>query len=224
MLTVYDLQLMQRMVTYYKRLLAKESPTEKEHFKTIHLRLSITMAHELVHLYNLFLQRQRYQHTPPDVSYGGYGDKRTGESGRYWEWHIFGGVVEMRDNADKMEIIGIRDATCSRCSRITTEAINGILARDLNRWLEPGSRLIESENKPAGTVKINPFHWRTHYLDCLPAPPPPGKAQGPPELSESQINRLIGPKMLAAPSYSLSGQDLRAFSREPRTRLRQVRA
>ncbi|KAJ4417538.1 hypothetical protein N0V82_006097 [Gnomoniopsis sp. IMI 355080] len=215
-------KLMQRMVTCYKTLLNKDSQMGKEHFRTIHLRLSITMAHELVHLYNLYLRRQRSQHTPPDVTYGGYGDKRTGESGRYWERRIFGGVVEMRDNSDKMEIIGIRDTNYTKCSRITTEAINGILARDLNRWLEPGSPLIELEHKPAGTARIDAFKWRTNYFECLPTPP--DNVQGPPELSGKQIIRLVGSGMLASASYSLCGQDLRAFAREPRTRLRQVQA
>lgn len=219
---------MRRMATYHQVLSKKDSQKDRDQFKALHLRLSITVAHELVHLYNLFLQRQRSQHTPPKVTYGGYGNDEVGESGRYWESLVFGGVVEMRYTSkmpeDRMETIGIRDTHCTNAWIITTPAINGILARDLDRWLERGSTLIDSEHKPAGITKIAGFKWKTGYFECLPAPPPPGKAQGPLELSESEIKLLIGSKMLASPSYSLRGQDLRAFAREPRTRLRQVRA
>lgn len=71
------------MADAYSVLRTRDSETNKRHFRNLHFRMAVTMGHELVHVYNLFLRRGRFDHTPPRVTYGGYGDDRAGESGRY---------------------------------------------------------------------------------------------------------------------------------------------
>ncbi|KAB5578809.1 hypothetical protein GE09DRAFT_561656 [Coniochaeta sp. 2T2.1] len=216
--------LMFRLADACRVLMARDSESNKRHFRNLHFRLSITMAHELVHVYNLFLRRGRYDHTPPHVTYGGHGDDRAGESGRYWEYVVLGGFVDMRDTtpnpADRMEAVAIRDSHGQKVWRIKADVIDGILERNFNRWLEPGTPLNDPEHpKNQFTELISTFDWKNRFVDIFPAPP---KAEQGLQLSSTHIGWLTGRELLQSARYNMSGPDLRAFCVQPRTLLRQA--
>lgn len=111
--------LMTRMGNAYKYIVAdRDVEKHAAHFRTLHLRLSITMAHELVHVFTLFLKRAEDEHTPPRTTYAGKGDKETGEAGRFWEGHFLGGWVDMRLDREGQETIALRSDENSKRWRI----------------------------------------------------------------------------------------------------------
>ena len=182
------------------------------------------MAHELVHVYNLFLRRGRYDHTPPRITYGGYGDNLAGESGRYWEYVVLGGFVDMRDTtsnpADRMEAVAIRDSHGQKVWRIKTAVIDGILDRNFNKWLEAGIPLNDPEHpKNQFTELISTVDWKNRFVDIFPTQ---SKAEQGLQLSSSHLGWLTGRELLQSAKYNMSGPDLRAFCVQPRTLLRQA--
>jgi hypothetical protein len=203
-------------------LIGRDSETNRRHFRYLHFRLSVTMAHELVHIYNLFLRRGRFDHTPPHVSYGPYEDDQAGEFGRYWEHLVFGGFLDMRDTsedpANRMEAIAIRDSHGQRVWRLKTAVIDGILERDFRRWLEPGMPLNDPEH-PKGlfTEVIQPHHWTSRFCNMFPAP---REGERGLQLSPAHIAWLTGKAAPRSPSHDMSGQDLRLFTVRPMPVLR----
>jgi hypothetical protein len=99
------MQLIKTLVTLYtqsNRNDAKAIPR----FRTLFVRLGITVAHELCHVFTNYLAANKISHTPPNITYGPYGDGNTGESGRVWEFGVFGGFVDIRME-DGCEILAV---------------------------------------------------------------------------------------------------------------------
>lgn len=216
---------MNRLAGACRILKTTESETNTRHFRNLHFRLAITMAHELVHVYNLFLQRSQHNHTPPHVTYGGYGDDKVGESGRYWEYILLGGFADMRQTPEGMEAITLRDSHGQKCWRIKAAVIDGILGRHFNKWLQPGTPLNDPEHpKNQVTELITTIDWKTKFKDVFPPVPATQAAQGPQQMLPAQIARLTGPEMLKTPRYNMCGQDLQTFALQPRVVLRQASA
>lgn len=180
------------------------------------------MAHELVHVFNLFFRRRRQAHTPPHVTYGGFGNTRVGESGRFWEYQTFGGFVDMRENtALRMVAVAIRDSHGQHVWRIKNAVVDGILRRDFNKWLRPDEPLND-EDHPKGvlTEYMPTINWKNKYSDIFP-PSLPSEQNA--ELSAGQISSLTSLKALQNfPKYNMSGPDLRAFVSDPRPSIRQA--
>ncbi len=226
--------------------LKNSRPNAVGRFRTLHTRLAITMAHELVHVYNLFLRRDRASHTPKDIKYGPFGNDRAGESGRYWEHAVFGGYVDMRlDDASGVEAIAIRDASNKRAWQFRPAVINGILNRNFKMWLAPAALhdpehpLNELNSRHPRNNPQHPLHdphhpehpnppitramealaWKKNFQDVFPEPPAQGHKE-PPELLNSQLHWLMGKGASALPKYNMAIADLRAFPFHPGTVLR----
>jgi hypothetical protein len=180
-------------------------------FQTLLCRLSITFAHELAHVYTLFLQRVKSEHTPPRLSYGGYGDDEVGESGRYWESRVFGGTVDMREGP-QIEAIALCGHPSGKVWRLRSHLIQRLIARDFS-WLE--EPLIDRDNpyRCQATEQTDRYDWLHHNRDILPPDPP--VPTGPQELSSRQVRELLELNNTQFPAYSMRGDELRAFSRDP---------
>jgi hypothetical protein len=192
-------------------------------FRNLHLRLSLTMAHELVHVYNLYLQGGQHNHTPPQVTYGPYGDDRVGESGRYWEYWTLGGWVDMRADGNGLETIALRDSHGQKAWPLKPEAIDGLLARDFDKVLQRGTPLNDEEHPKGKFVdKITPLQWKDRYTDVFPRPAAPVKGAAPPqpEFTTKQVAVLTGADMMKTPRFNICGIDLQSFGVDPRTKLR----
>jgi len=131
----------------------RSSPStyDMEVYRALHVRLGITLAHELVHLYTHYLVRRQQSHTPPNITYGPYGDGRKGESGRYWEERLFGGYIDMQDRVEPdpsdsrklvrgPPVIGIWDGHQRKLWQIKTKALDDLLGREFSKYL--GDQLI----------------------------------------------------------------------------------
>ncbi|KAK3290880.1 uncharacterized protein B0H64DRAFT_420682 [Chaetomium fimeti] len=223
--TVIELSamLVGRLAAARKALQTAPSEAQMRHFRNLHLRLSLTMAHELVHVFNLYLQGSQHNHTPPHVSYGPYGDDKVGESGRYWEYWTLGGWVDMRADSNGLETIALRDTHGQKAWRLTAGVIDGLLGRDFRKWLQPSTPLNDEEHPKGRFVdKMTPLDWKNRYTDVFPRLPPPAKGAAPPqpELSPKQIAMLMGAEVMKSAKFNVCGQDLGAFGLEPRTKLR----
>jgi hypothetical protein len=175
-------------------------------FRNLHLRLSITLAHELVHIFVLFLVRIGSEHTPPQVSFGPFGTRTVGESGRSWESKLFGGYIDMRHNTEGVEAIALCDETKQNCWRIKTVVIDDLLVRNFNRWLQPGVPLSDKEEYPQGqaTERLTGLQWKVKYDDVFPPLPPTAQGAQKPgqeaqELSPAQIAELTAGKIMDMP-------------------------
>ena len=194
----------------------KKTSVALARFQTLLCRLSITFAHELVHAYTLFLRRQRAQHTPPHISYGNYGDEFAGEAGRFWEFKVFGGYVDMRAGPH-MEAMALRGNPAGKVWRLRSQLIERLVARDFS-WLnepltEPDHPYYRDATEPTDSYK-----WVQNYTDIFPrAPSRQNSAQ---ELSSSQLRELVELNNAQFPAYSIRGADLRAFSRNPTVQVR----
>ncbi|KAF4469571.1 hypothetical protein FALBO_3533 [Fusarium albosuccineum] len=71
-------------------------------------QMGISIAHEIMHLLTGFLVGNPKQNTPPRVTMPGFGTRRNGESGRYWERIFLGGAVEFWSSEN--DILGVRQA------------------------------------------------------------------------------------------------------------------
>ncbi|KAK4173892.1 hypothetical protein QBC36DRAFT_348386 [Triangularia setosa] len=212
--------LMTRLGNAYKYIVAdRDVERNTAHFRTLHLRLSITMAHELVHVFTLFLRRAEDQHTPPRTTYADKGDKETGEAGRFWEGHFLGGWVDMRLGRDGQETIALR----------SDESTQRLLDRDFGRWFKRGMTGLTDEDHtiPAVEPGLEEWKWQQNYSNPFPsgADAKAGDPRQPRELIEAQIVWLTrrNSEMAAGfPSYTLSGQDIRDFALKPKTKIREV--
>ncbi len=102
-------------------------------FRTLHVRLAISMAHKLVHIHILFLRRSRSEHTPAIMTYGPFGNERIGEPRRFGESIVFGGNIDMRHTtgAFPAEATAIRDKLKRYAWCLSPDAVHGILGRGL---------------------------------------------------------------------------------------------
>ncbi|KAF3805003.1 hypothetical protein GCG54_00005748 [Colletotrichum gloeosporioides] len=71
-------------------------------------QMVITVAHEICHMLTNFLTGAHRPNTPSSLKVAGYGGPRTGESGRWWEVQMFGGLVEFYEN--QKDPLGARQA------------------------------------------------------------------------------------------------------------------
>jgi hypothetical protein len=67
-------------------------------------QMAITIAHEILHHLTGYLTGKQQPGTPPSISLDSYGNTRSGESGRWWESKVLGGVVEFYE--DKKDPLG----------------------------------------------------------------------------------------------------------------------
>ncbi len=193
-------------------------------FRTLHARLAITMAHELVHVYILFLRRSRAAHTPSTITYGPFGSKRAGESGRFWESIVFGGYIDMRHTTgpSPVEVIAIRDGPQRFAWRLSPDAVNGILGRGFGEWLEPGTGLNDPEHAKyrSATTKMEALAWKSQYGDVFPEPSAQELVKEPQELLQAQVAWLTGVAPAKHPKYSIRGLELGMFAMAKKAALR----
>lgn len=91
-------------------------------------RIGMTVAHEMEHVFTGYLLRDPTAHTPPSVSYGGFGDDALGESGRYLEAGVFGGFLDMKlEVHTRMEVIAVR--TYAQLFVLSSDQVNAIIRR-----------------------------------------------------------------------------------------------
>ncbi|KFA79505.1 hypothetical protein S40288_05367 [Stachybotrys chartarum IBT 40288] len=180
-------------------------------FQSLLCRISITFAHELVHVYTLFLRRERSQHTPPHLTYGGYGDKAAGEAGRFWEFNVFGGYVDMRAGP-QMEAMALRGNSAGRVWRLRSQLIERLIARDFSWLNEPLTEPDHPTHRQA-TEPMDAYKWIQKYADIFPEEL--SRQNSIQELSNSQLRELVELENTQFPAYCIRGSDLRAFSRDP---------
>lgn len=101
-----------------------------ERFRTLLFRLGETMAHELCHVFTLYLLFSRSRHTPPRITYGPWGNKDAGESGRWWESRMFGGYIDMRMGTS-MERVAIRHGSGTKTAIIGPRAITAMMYKGM---------------------------------------------------------------------------------------------
>ncbi|KAK4247302.1 hypothetical protein C7999DRAFT_14622 [Corynascus novoguineensis] len=208
--------LVSRLVTMYTSLKTEDSPILRTRFRTLHVRLSFTIAHELVHAFTHYLIRNKRRHTPPKVTAGGYGNSEVGESGRFWERELAGGVVDMRLSANGTEMVALRDDPLGKCYRLLNKVINDLLARDFKNSLRPdGGKLIDREHKDVLAEHISPKRWTDSYKNMFDEE----EVQGLEELNPDLLDELFGPKTRKEPKYNISGQNARKFAMGPRKML-----
>ncbi|KAK0671545.1 hypothetical protein QBC41DRAFT_315525 [Cercophora samala] len=223
--------LMTRLGNAYKCIVAdRDVERQTAHFRTLHLRLSITMAHELVHVFTLFLKRAEDEHTPPRATYADKGDGRTGEAGRFWEGHFLGGWVDMRVDRDGQETIALRSEESTQRWRIKTGTRDSLLNRDFGRWFKRGMTGLTDEDHtvPAVEPGLEEWKWQRNYSNPFPsgADAKADDPRQPQELVTTQVvwlTRRNSETAAGFPSYTLSGQDIRDFALKPKTRIREVK-
>lgn len=89
-------------------ILCRQRSDSGTNFDLFKYQMGISIAHEIVHFLVGFLigerSGQQGQQTPPKVVLQPYGTTRRGESGRYWEKLLLGGVSEFYyDDTDSMD-------------------------------------------------------------------------------------------------------------------------
>jgi hypothetical protein len=80
-------------------MIGAESQAGSHSYDMFRFQMAITVAHEIIHLLIGYLTGKKQPHTPPEVSLAPYGTMVTGESGRYWESLLLGGVVEFYEDS-----------------------------------------------------------------------------------------------------------------------------
>ncbi|KAF7536450.1 hypothetical protein G7054_g4585 [Neopestalotiopsis clavispora] len=157
---------------------AGKNVDEKDAFESFLFLMSITVAHELVHLFVGFISGNNRPLTPPDVSFlpEDYNTKirgkPVGESGRAWEAYVLGGTVEafeQKDNplgnrqAGTMYLIGLggtaevvdQDYMRTTCGRyfqfpVTTQSEGRTTLQELDRTRRPMSAVRGAANASQG--------------------------------------------------------------------------
>lgn len=96
----------------------------------------MTVAHEMEHVFTGYLLRDPLAHTPPTVTYGGYGNDAVGESGRFLEGGVFGGFLDMKlEVPSRMEVIAVR--TYAQTFILSYDQVKAIIRRRKSRPLVP---------------------------------------------------------------------------------------
>lgn len=85
----------------FNNMIAASKRNDTENYMLFRFQMVISIAHEIVHFLTGFLTGEKADRlgTPPGTSAAGYGNRRTGEAGRYWEEFFLGGQMEMWPNA-----------------------------------------------------------------------------------------------------------------------------
>lgn len=204
--------MLKRLATASKE--AKSDAYALSRFRTLLLRLSITFAHEIVHVYTLFLRRQRDRHTPPRITYG-YGSDRWGEAGRFWEYNVFGGFVDMRFQSG--EAIALRDNSSTYAWRMRGELIDQLVSRRFS-WLDEPLTSPDHDNAREAVKKMPTYTWKERWDDLFPQTSP----REPSQLSESQVRHIVNLGGASFPAYHVPVRDLREFAWNPATEIRIV--
>lgn len=113
----------------------RERRHAKDYLKRYHsmiARVGITVAHEMEHVFTGYLLKDPKTHTPPPVTYGGFGTYAFGESGRYMEGDVFGGFLDMKyELSSDMEVNAVR--TYSQTFILSYDQVNAIIKRRKSR-------------------------------------------------------------------------------------------
>jgi hypothetical protein len=92
------------MITAGNNSASTNHPDELTAFESFMFLVSVTIAHELMHLFVGFLAGYNWPSTPPKISFlpqlfnNDIDDEEVGESGRYWEGVVLGGTIESYEN------------------------------------------------------------------------------------------------------------------------------
>ena len=91
----------------------------------------MTIAHELCHVFTVYLLFDHRAMTPPRVTYGAsYTNINYGEAGRYWESRLFGGNMDMRgDLKSPNNYVALKDAASRYAYIIRSTAILQLIDR-----------------------------------------------------------------------------------------------
>lgn len=81
-------------------MIAASQRNDAANLARFQFEMAISIAHEVVHFLTGFLAGEKADtlSTPPDTSVDGYGSKRLGEAGRYWEATLLGGQAQTWQN------------------------------------------------------------------------------------------------------------------------------
>lgn len=121
------------------------------------VRLGMVSAHETEHVFTGYLLKNPEEHTPPEITYGGFGDALWGESGRFLEGGVFGGTVDMKLSLkDNMEKIAV--TTYAQCHVLDQSQIEAIIQRSESPFPPTSDSTSET-----GALSVSP--------PMLPPPP-----------------------------------------------------
>lgn len=125
-----------RYAEQHKERQSKEERRRAEyHLQRYHsmiARVGMTVAHEMEHVFTGYLLKNPRAHTPPPVTYGGFGTYAFGESGRYLEGDVFGGFLDMKLEVSRnMEVIAVR--TYAQTFILSYDQVNAIIKRRRSR-------------------------------------------------------------------------------------------
>jgi hypothetical protein len=113
--------------------------------------------------------------------------------------------------------VALRDSHGQKCWRIKAAAIDGMLGRNFDQWLQPGTPLNAPEHlKDRFTEVITTMNWKNNFKDVFP-PVTAQAGQGQQQLLPAQITRLTGPDAMKTAKSNVCGQDLHTFALQPRT-------
>ncbi|KAF5261425.1 hypothetical protein FOXYS1_7877 [Fusarium oxysporum] len=107
-------KVIENMITAGNNSASTNHPDELTAFESFMFLVSVTIAHELMHLFIGFLAGYNWPSTPPQLSFlpelfnNEIDDQEVGESGRYWEGVVLGGTVETYE--DTSNPLGSRQA------------------------------------------------------------------------------------------------------------------
>lgn len=142
----------------------RERRNAKDYLKRYHsmiARVGITVAHEMEHVFTGYLLKDPKTHTPPTVTYGGFGTYAFGESGRYLEGDVFGGFLDMKfELSNNMEVIAVR--TYSQTFILSYDQVNAIIKRRESRYPFPRTDCFFVSNHVACLVRSH--HCRASHL------------------------------------------------------------
>ncbi|KAH7240891.1 uncharacterized protein BKA55DRAFT_693135 [Fusarium redolens] len=107
-------KVIENMITAGNNSASTNNPDELAAFESFMFLVSVTIAHELMHLFVGFLTGYNWPATPPQLSFlpelfnNEIDNEEVGESGRYWEGMVLGGTIETYENTSNP--LGTRQA------------------------------------------------------------------------------------------------------------------
>jgi len=121
-------------------------------------RLGMTSAHETEHIFTGYLLKNPLEHTPPEITYGGFGSTLWGESGRFLEGGVFGGTVDMRlDLNEGIEKIAV--TTYSQTYVLSQSQITAIIRRSESPFPRSPTSDSEPETDALSSFLISPPNY-----------------------------------------------------------------
>ncbi|KAK3983864.1 hypothetical protein QBC44DRAFT_375803 [Cladorrhinum sp. PSN332] len=177
----------------------RETDDDVVTYRTLHLRLfHYTCPRASTPLHPLPPSNHQ-QHTPPGVNYG-YAFVHAGESGRFWEAALLGGVVEMRFDSKKAWILDY------------DEVIRPLVKRQFRLLNES---LPESDRADEYLKEKRKSSWVNNYLDPFDEDDYKEANRGPQKLESRQVGYLISAQLRDKRKYQISGRDLAKSSQQP---------